>query len=249
MPNLSFEGKDALLSTAQIWIVVVTIACISGMENSLYAQDCNLIHDVISYDAAEGLLPDEVSQLWIAGCGNSQWIDGKLAGSVLNILDDSNQQTHPPNGIHASYCQFDVFECSSQNAVFEIVGQAEPGANSTPPHNIDISWMSGFTDFEKSITIAITENAVGFTTVFSPVDWLSNEDGQAKFNMDTTDTLHTYRVEKHARTQAKLFVDDQLRVTWDYANLDAANGQNRVTMATTSSPGVTEFSIQSFRYL
>ncbi|MCH8824439.1 MAG: hypothetical protein IH984_13145 [Planctomycetes bacterium] len=243
-----FEVKAAILPTASKWFAAVTIACLTGVEHSLYAQDCEAIHNVISFNAAEGLLPNEMTPAWLTGCGHSQWIDGEILGNVLHVLDNSNQTSDPPNGLRSAYCQYDVFDCSIQDAVFEVVGQAELGANSTPPHNIDIVWFSGFQDLEKSLTIAITANSVGFHTSTSPVDWLSSDGKVAKFDLDTTDTLHTYRVEKHGQSQAKLFVDDQLRVTWDYAELGNANGPNRAHLSTTSSPGVSEFSIESFRY-
>ena len=123
MTPKQIEGKAVFLQPVTKWIAAVTFACLTGVEHSLYAQDCEAIHDVISYDAADGLLPDESQQSWLAGCGHSQWIDGELVGNVLHVLDNSNQTSDPPNGLRSAYCQYDVFDCSIQDAVFHSAAQ------------------------------------------------------------------------------------------------------------------------------
>lgn len=248
MLTCGFEGRDALVPTAHKWVAAVTIAFIVGGENSIYAQGCNTVHDVINFDAADGLLPDEASPPWLAGCGSSQWVNGEIVGNVLHILDDSNQQTDPPNGLRSAYCQYDVFDCSSQDAVYEVVGQAMPGADSTPPHNIDLVWMCGFQDDDRFVIICVTEDAVGFVGTGGPLDWVTEGGNTAKCSLDTTDQLHTYRVEKHGQDMVELFVDGESCLQWNYDALASPNGNVRMVLATTSSPGVSEFSIQSFRY-
>lgn len=243
-----FEGLDGLLLAAKKWLALIAIAITTSTGNSLFAQSCDSIYEVINFDAADGLLPDEMNPPWIAGCGSSTWIDGELTGNALHILDNSNQTTDPPNGLRSAYCKLDIIDCPSQDAVYEVVGKAQPGADSTPPHNIDIVWLSGIRAIDKSVLIAITDGAVGFISSSSPIDWVESDGLQAKIDLDTTDMMHTYRVEKHGQTIVKLFVDNQLQLTWDYDALATANDANHIFLATNSSPGVSEFSIQSFSY-
>ena len=226
----------------------VAALALFGLSASASAQSCETIHDPITFDASLGVLPTEATPPWIAGCGTSEWIPGVIDGELLHVIDDSTIETDPPNGLRATYCQLDVFDCSTQDGVFEVVGRAAPGADSSPPHVIDIVWMSGFRDFDKSMILVFTAEAVGFSTTSSPVDWLENDGQLAKVDLDTTDALHTYRVEKNGQTDVKLFVDDVLQLTWDYELIGDLNGSNRAMFATTSSPGHSELWIGSFRY-
>lgn len=219
-----------------------------GLTTSVSAQNCDKIHETVLYDAAQGLLPDQATPAWISGCGSDQWIEGEIESGILHIIDESNQQSDPPNGLRIAYCHWDVFDCSSQDGVYEVVGQAAPGADSTPPHNIDLVWMCGFQDDDRFVIIAVTEDAVGFVRTGGPLDWITDGGKTAKCSLDTTDRLHTYRVEKHGQDMVELFVDDESCLQWNYDALAAPNGNVRMILATTSSPGVSEFSIQSFRY-
>lgn len=219
-----------------------------GLTASALAQNCEDVHDLIAYEASSGVLPNEAVPPWPAGCGTADWISGELTGDLLHILDNSNGNTDPPNGLRAAFCQMDIFDCAVQDAVYEVVVQTAPGADSTPPHNINIVLHCGFQDSERFMAITITEDAVGFTTSSGPADWLANGNIVAKYELDTTDRLHTYRVEKHGQDLVKLFVDGELRLSWNYDLIAPANGDARMMLAVTSSPGVSEFWLQSGRY-
>ena len=54
-----FQGKDAKLPIAIKRFAAITFVCLTGIDNVLYAQDCEAIHDVVEYDAALGLLPNQ----------------------------------------------------------------------------------------------------------------------------------------------------------------------------------------------
>ena len=221
---------------------------VSGLTASASAQNCENVYEPIVYEASSGVLPSEATPPWLAGCGSADWIPGELKGGLLHVLDASNGNTDPPNGLRAAFCRMDIFDCASQDAVYEVVVRTAPGADSTPPHNIDIVLLCGLRDSERFMVIAITEDAVGFITSSGPVDWLVDGNITAKYELDTTDGLHTYRVEKHGQHRVKLFVDGELRLDWNYDHIAPANGDARVMLAVTSSPGVSEFWLQSGRY-
>ncbi len=221
---------------------------VSGLTASALGQNCEDVHEPIVYEASSGVLPSEATPPWLAGCGTAEWIPGELDGDLLHVVDASNGNTDPPNGLRAAFCRMDIFDCASQDAVYEVVARTAPGADSTPPHNIDIVLQCGFQDSERFMAIAITEDAVGFTQSSGPVDWLVDGDIVAKYELDTTDGLHTYRVEKQGQDLVKLFVDGELRLSWNYDLIAPANGDDRMMLAVTSSPGVSEFWLQSGRY-
>ncbi len=221
---------------------------VSGLTASALAQNCEDVHEPISYEASSGVLPNEATPPWLAGCGTADWIPGELKDDLLHVLDVSNPNTDPPNGLRAAFCRMDIFDCASQDAVYEVIARTAPGADSTPPHNIDIVLQCGFQDSERFMAIAITEDAVGFTRSSGPVDWLVDGDIVAKYELDTTDGLHTYRVEKHGQDLVKLYVDGELRLSWNYDLIAPANGDVRMMLAVTSSPGVSEFWLQSGWY-
>ncbi len=221
---------------------------LSGLTASALAQNCEDVHEPIAYEASSGVLPNEATPPWLAGCGTADWIPGELEGDLLHVLDASNGNTDPPNGLRAAFCQMDIFDCASQDAVYEVVARTAPRADSTPPHNIDIVLLCGFQDSERFMIVAVTEDAVGFITTSGPVDWLVDGEITAKYELDTTDGLHSYRVEKHGQDLVKLFVDGEWRLSWNYDHIAPANGDARVMLAVTSSPGVSESWIQSGRY-
>ena len=221
---------------------------VSGLTASALAQNCEDVQEPIAYEASSGVLPGEATPPWLAGCGTADWIPGELEGDLLHVVDASNGNTDPPNGLRAAFCRMDIFDCASQDAVYEVVARTAPGADSTPPHNIDIVVRCGFQDSERFMAIAITEDAVGFTRSSGPVDWLIDGDIVAKYELDTTDGLHTYRVEKHGQDLVKLYVDGEWRLNWNYDLIAPANGDDRMMLAVTSSPGVSEFWLQSGRY-
>lgn len=223
------------LAAGAVSVVTSALCCASA-----WASECDKVHDPIEYFASSGLLPHEVSPEWVGGCDGTQWLTGEIVDGLLWVNDDATQ-------LRTAYCRYDTFDCSSQDAVFEIVAQAMPGADATPPHLIDMVWSWAFNDDDRYMLVGVTEDAVGFKTGSTPVDWLSVDGQPANYEMDTTDGLHAYRVEKFGQDRVELYVDGALRVVVNYSDLPEADIWGVRAQLSTSTPGVAEFMMESIR--
>ena len=109
-------------------------------------------------------------------------------------MPDGLEALHVLDWNDTSYSRANIGVFSSpsddRDAVYEFTGQTVFGV-----------WMSGFHDHDKSMALSLTPDRVGFQ--IDATTWV------VYVEVDTTDTMHTYRVEKHGRDFVRVIMDGE----------------------------------------
>ncbi len=190
--------------------------------------------EIVTWDASSGLLPSDPSfpiENRFELIGDETFVS--INSGIMNLNDDSNS-------LQVGFRLTDI-ALTSQNANWAYESVIRINSHSRP--TLDWGADLGFVDGNKTIMLFIADNKVGFAG--SAYSFLNN----ISYDMDTTNSFHTYRVIRTFNI-VSLYVDDFQTpvISAPYDSFNLWTEINNMILLATSLPGIADYDVQRFSY-
>jgi hypothetical protein len=210
------------------------IRCASGVVLLLSLIPSVAIATPVTWDGSAGLLPWDVSlpASYIVNFPGPPDTTAVLSGGVLQVRDNSAGSSVDITRTIALTAADDWAVQSS----LKVINHSRPGLDYGPEF--------GIVDTTHQALLGLARDRIGIVT-FGGGGFVDD----VSFPMNTTDSLHVYRIIKSGQT-ISVYADDMTtsKFTLPYSDLGASGGIALAFLTDTSSNGTAQFDIANYSY-